>query len=250
MILASLLIQAATNMFNEFYDNERGLDTAESVGISGSIVKGNLTARAVLLGALLCYTLALFLGLYLVYAGGLWILVLGCLSALGGFAYSAGRRPIAYTAFSEAAVFLFMGVLIVVIAYAVQAGGFPFYVPFAALPIGGPVAAILLGNNIRDMESDRRGGRRTIPIVFGRNGAILVYRLLLLEAYAAALFLILFGIVPWTAAVVVFSLPILFRLWGAIASTRIPAELDPVVKRTAGLHLAFGLLYTVGILLG
>ncbi len=237
-------------MFNEFFDNERGLDTAESVGISGSIVKGNLTARAVLLGALVCYAIALFLGLYLVYVGGVWILVLGCLSALGGYVYSAGRRPVAYTAFSEAVVFLFMGVLIVVISYAVQAGGFPLYVPFAALPIGGPVAAILLANNIRDMESDRRGGRRTIPIVFGRNGAILVYRLLLLEAYIAAFLLIIFGVAPWTAAVALLNLPILFKLWGAIASTRVPAQLDPVVKRTAGLHLAFGLLYTVGVLLG
>jgi 1,4-dihydroxy-2-naphthoate polyprenyltransferase len=250
MLLASLLIQAATNMFNEFYDNERGLDSVESVGISGSIVKGNLTARAVLLGALFCYTLALFLGLYLVYVGGFWILVLGCLSALGGYVYSAGRRPIAYTAFSEVAVFLFMGVLIVVISYAVQAEGFPLYVPLAALPIGGPVAAILLANNIRDMESDRRGGRKTLPIVFGRSGAILVYRVLLLEAYVAVLLLILSGVVPWTAAVVLVGLPILLRLWGAIASTRIPARLDPVVKKTAGLHLAFGLLYTVGILLG
>lgn len=250
MLFASLLIQAATNMFNEFYDNERGLDSVDSVGISGSIVKGNLTARAVLLGALFCYTLALFLGLYLVYVGGIWILVLGCLSALGGYVYSAGRRPIAYTAFSEAVVFLFMGVLIVVIAYAVQAGGFPLYVPFAALPIGGPVAAILLANNIRDMESDRRGGRKTIPIVFGRNGAILIYRLLLLEAYVTAFLLIVFGVVPWTAAVALLSLPILLRLWSGIASTRIPARLDPVVKRTAGLHLAFGLLYTVGVLIG
>lgn len=250
MLLASLLIQAATNMFNEFYDNERGLDSVESVGISGSIVKGNLTARAVLLGALFCYTLALFLGLYLVYVGGIGILALGCLSALGGYIYSAGKRPIAYTVFSEAAVFLFMGVLIVVIAYAVQAGGFPLYVPLAALPIGGPVAAILLANNIRDMESDRAGGRKTIPIVLGRNGAILIYRLLLLEAYVAAFLLIAFGVVPWTAAVALLSLPILFRLWLAIASTRIPARLDPVVKRTAGLHLSFGLLYTIGILIG
>lgn len=250
MLLASLLIQAATNMFNEFYDNERGLDSVESVGISGSIVKGKLTARAVLLGALICYTLALFLGLYLVYVGGLWILVLGCLSALGGYVYSAGRRPIAYTAFSEAAVFLFMGVLIVVISYAVQAGGFPLYVLFAALPLGGPVAAILLANNIRDMDSDRRGGRKTLPIVFGRNRAILVYRLLLLEAYVVVFLLALFGAVPWTTAVVAFSLPLLFKLWGAIAATKVPAELDPVVKRTAGLHLAFGLLYTVGVLLG
>lgn len=254
MLFGSLFIQAATNMFNEFYDEKRGLDTAESVGISGSIVKGTLHARAVLFGALVCYTVALFLGLYLVYVGGWEILLLGCLSALGGYIYSAGPRPIAYTAASEAAVFVFMGVLIVVIAYAVQADAaatsFPLYVPLAALPIGGPVSAILLANNIRDMESDRRGGRRTIPIVLGRRGAVLIYRLLLLEAYVAAALLLLAGIVPWTSVLVVLSLPLLPRLWSGITSSSVPAELDPVVKRTAGLHLVFGLLYTLGVLLG
>src|SRR5215218_1076021 len=150
MLFGSLLIQAATNMFNEFYDAQRGLDVAGTIGIAGSIVSGRVTARRVLVGALLCYTLALFLGIYLVVVGGWPILVLGCLSALGGYLYSAGPRPIAYTPASEAAVFLFMGVLIVVIAYEVQhPGSLPLYVPLAALPIGGPVAAILLANNIR-----------------------------------------------------------------------------------------------------
>jgi 1,4-dihydroxy-2-naphthoate octaprenyltransferase len=87
MLLASLLIQAATNMFNEFYDEQRGLDTEGSVGIAGSIVQGRMKARDVLFGALFCYTLALFLGLYLVYVGGWPILLLGCLSALGGYVY-------------------------------------------------------------------------------------------------------------------------------------------------------------------
>lgn len=250
MLLASLLIQAATNMFNEFYDNERGLDSAESVGISGSIVKGRLTARAVIIGALFCYTVALFLGIYLISVGGWWILILGCLSALGGYVYSAGPRPLAYTAASEVAVFLFMGVLIVVIAYAVQAASFAPYVALASLPIGGPVAAILLANNIRDMDSDRRGGRRTIPIVFGRRTAILIYRLFLLEAYVVIALLVVSGTVAWTALLAFLSVPLLVKLWGGIASSKVPAELDPVVKRTAGLHLAAGLLYTLGVLLG
>src|SRR5918992_3390890 len=170
MLFGSLLIQAATNMFNEFYDERRGLDVAGAVGIAGSIVQRRMHARAVLRGALFCYTVALFLGIYLVVVGGWPILVLGCLCALGGYLYSAGPRPIAYTPASEAAGFLYMGVLIVVIAYAVQTGTFPLYVPLAALPIGGPVAAILLANNIRDMRSDRRGGRRTLPIVAGPGG--------------------------------------------------------------------------------
>jgi 1,4-dihydroxy-2-naphthoate octaprenyltransferase len=251
MLFASLLIQAATNMFNEFYDERRGLDTATAVGIAGSIVRGRLHARAVLMGALFCYTVALFLGIYLVVVGGWQILLLGCLSALGGYLYSAGPRPIAYTALSEAAVFLYMGVLIVVIAYAVQApGSFPLHVPLAALPIGGPVAAILLANNIRDMRSDRRGGRRTLPIVLGREPAILVYRALLLEAYAAAAALMAFGVVPLECALVFLSASPAIRLWQDIARTTTPERLDPVVKRTAGLHLVFGLLYTAGVLLG
>jgi 1,4-dihydroxy-2-naphthoate polyprenyltransferase len=248
MLFASLLIQAATNMFNEFYDEQRGLDTATAVGIAGSIVRGRMRARAVLLGALFCYTVALLLGIYLVVVGGWQILALGCLCALGGYLYSAGPRPIAYSPVSEAAVFLFMGVLIVVIAYAVQApGSFPAYVPLAALPIGGPVAAILLANNIRDMRSDRRGGRRTLPIVLGREVAILLYRALLLEAYVALMAL---GIVPLECAVVFLSTTPAIRLWRDIATTTTPERLDPVVKRTAGLHLVFGLLYTAGVLLG
>jgi 1,4-dihydroxy-2-naphthoate octaprenyltransferase len=250
MFFGSLLIQAATNMFNEFYDEQRGLDTATTVGIAGSIVRGRVHARAVLLGALFCYTLALFLGVYLIAVGGWPILVLGCLSALGGYLYSAGPRPIAYTPASEAAVFLFMGVLIVVIAYAVQAGDFPLYVPLAALPIGGPVAAILLANNIRDMRSDRRGGRRTLPIVLGREVGVLIYRALLLEAYVAVGALMAFRAVPLECAVVLLSATPAIRLWRDIGTNMTPERLDPVVKRTAGLHLVFGLLYTAGVLLG
>ena len=251
MLFASLLIQAATNMFNEFYDQRRGLDVAGAVGIAGTIVGGRMHARAVLMGALFCYTVALFLGIYLVVVGGWSILVLGCLCALGGYLYSAGPRPIAYTPASEVAVFLFMGILIVVIAYAVQdPGSFPLRIPLAALPIGGPVAAILLANNIRDMGSDRRGGRRTLPIVLGREVGVLIYRALLLEAYAAAAALMALRMVPLECALVFLSVSTALRLWRDIAVTTTPERLDPVVKRTAGLHLAFGLLYTVGVLLG
>jgi 1,4-dihydroxy-2-naphthoate polyprenyltransferase len=250
MLFGSLFIQAATNMFNEFYDAQRGLDVAGTIGIAGSIVSGRVTARRVLVGALLCYTVALFLGIYLVVVGGWPILVLGCLSALGGYLYSAGPRPIAYTPASEAVVFVFMGILIVVIAYAVQTRTFPAYVPPAALPIGGLVAAILLANNIRDLISDRRGGRRTLPVVFGREVAILIYRALLLEAFLAVAVLIAFGVVPPECALVFPSVFAALRLWRDVASYSTPSRLDPIVKRTAGLHLVFGLLYTVGVLIG
>lgn len=249
MLLASILIQAATNMFNEFYDEQRGLDTAGSVGIAGTIVAGRMKARDVLVGALLCYTLALVFSVYLVYVGGAPILILGCLSALGGYLYSAGPRPIAYTAASEATVFIFMGLLTVIITYGVQADAYPVYVPFAAIPIGALVAAILLANNIRDLESDRRGGRNTLPIAAGRQGGILVYRGLILTAYLVVAALILVGLIPIAAGLVLLSVPLTLRVWWRIAATTIPERLDAVVKGTAGLHAVFGLLYTAGVLI-
>ena len=249
MLFASLSIQAATNMFNEFYDEQRGLDTEGSVGIAGSIVQGRMKARDVLFGALFCYTLALFLGLYLVYVGGWPILLLGCISALGGYVYSAGPRPIAYTPASEVTVFLFMGLVIVVITYGVQAGSYPLSVPLAAIPIGALVAAILLANNIRDLESDRKGGRNTIPVAFGRKGGVFVYRGLLLGSYLVGGALALIGVVPFGSLLFLLSTPLAIRLWSGVSASTVPERLDPVVKGTAGLHAVFGLLYTVGLLL-
>lgn len=248
MLVASLLIQAATNMFNEYYDEKRGLDTAESVGIAGSIVGGKVTARAVLLAALGLYGVAFALGLYLVAAGGWTILFLGLVSALAGYLYTGGPRPISSTPASEATVFVFMGVLIVVIAYAVQARGFPPDVILAALPLGCPVAAILLANNIRDLDEDTRGGRRTLPIVLGRSGGIAVYRGLLAGTYILLAPLVLFGVIPATALLALASLPLAVRLWRGVAASTLPARLVPVVKGTSGLHAVFGLLYTLGIL--
>jgi len=247
MLAASLLIQAATNMFNEYYDAERGLDTVDSVGISGSIVGGKIPARSVLRAALGLYAVALVLGLYLVAAGGLTILVLGLVSALAGYLYTGGPRPISSTPASEATVFVFMGVLIVVIAYAVQAREFPPDVILASLPLGCPVAAILLANNIRDLEEDRRGGRRTLPIVLGRGGGISVYRGLLAGTYVLLVLLVVFGAVPATSLVALLSLPLAAGLWRGIASSTVPARLVPVVKRTSGLHAVFGLLYAAGV---
>ena len=250
MLFASVLIQAATNMFNEYYDEKRGLDTASSVGIAGSIVQGRMQARAVLLGALGLYLIAFFLGLYLIYVGGWPVVILGFLSALAGYLYTGGPRPVAYTPASEATVFVFMGLLIVSLTYAVQAGEFLLYVVLAAVPLGCLVAAILLANNIRDLEADRRGGRCTLPIVFGRRGGISVFRALILLSYLTAVALAVSGTLPLTVVAVFVSLPLGARLWKGIAATTVPGRLFPVVKGTAGLHAVFGLLYTAGVLAG
>jgi 1,4-dihydroxy-2-naphthoate octaprenyltransferase len=170
-------------------------------------------------------------------------------SALAGYLYTGGPRPISSTPASEATVFVFMGVLIVAIAYAVQAGGFPPGVFLAALPLGCPVAAILLANNIRDLEEDTRGGRRTLPIVLGRKGGIAVYRGLLAGTYVLLVLLVVSGVVPITSLLALLSLPLAARLWRGVASSTVPARLVPVVKGTSGLHAVFGLLYAAGVVI-
>src|SRR5437870_5578033 len=96
MLVASMLIQVATNMFNEYYDYRRGLDTVETVGIAGAIVSGAVAPRAVFLGGAACYLIAFGLGMYLVFNAGLTVLWLGLASALGGFVYTGGPWPVAY----------------------------------------------------------------------------------------------------------------------------------------------------------
>jgi 1,4-dihydroxy-2-naphthoate octaprenyltransferase len=142
-----------------------------------------------------------------------------------------------------------MGLIIVVITYGVQADSYPLSVPLAAAPIGALVAAILLANNIRDLESDRRGGRNTLPVAFGRRGGITVYRALLLGPYLLGGALALVGVVPFGALLFLLSVPLAVRLWRQVSASTAPKRLDPVVKGTAGLHAVFGLLYTVGALL-
>jgi 1,4-dihydroxy-2-naphthoate octaprenyltransferase len=142
-----------------------------------------------------------------------------------------------------------MGLVIVVITYGVQAGSYPLTVPLAATPIGALVAAILLANNIRDLESDRRGGRNTLPVALGRRGGIVVYRALLLGSYLVVCALVFTGIVTFGALLALLSVPLAVRLWGRVSASTVPERLDPVVKSTAGLHASFGLLYTVGVLL-
>ena len=100
-LLACLLIQAATNLFNEYYDYKHGLDKIDSEGISGSIVKGNLSPREVMVGALVLYALAFVLGLILTFITSFYVLLVGLGCMLVGYFYTGGKYPIAYSPFGE-----------------------------------------------------------------------------------------------------------------------------------------------------
>jgi 1,4-dihydroxy-2-naphthoate octaprenyltransferase len=250
MLVASILIQVATNMFNEYFDFKHGLDTPQTVGIAGAIVRGLVPALTVFRAATACYVIALVLGLYIVSQTSLLVLVLGLASAAGGYFYTGGPRPIAYTPFGELEVFIFMGPVIVSLAYLIQAGSLAPSAIWASLPVACLVAAILLANNVRDVVADGRVGRSTIPVVLGRNTGLAIYVALVAGAYVAAIGAVAFRFLPLTAVLPLLTIPMPIGLVRLYFSTEDPSRLNAGVRGSAALHARFGLLFALGSALG
>jgi 1,4-dihydroxy-2-naphthoate octaprenyltransferase len=242
MLVVALLLQIATNMANEYFDYRRGLDDESSVGIAGVIVSGRLPAAAVARLAALTYALAFVLGVVLAIHRGLLLILLGLASIGAGVVYSAGPRPISSTPLGEAFVFLLMGPLEVAVSEVAAAGVVTAPALVASVTVGALVAAILLANNLRDLEGDRRHGRRTLPVVVGRTGGRAILRGLVAVAYAWPTLAALAGLLP---------VGVLLTLVGLPAARRALRALDgpnpvPAVARA---HLVAGLFLAIGLAL-
>ena len=250
MLIASVLIQAAVNMFNEYYDYKRGLDSTESVGIGGVIVHNEMEEMTVLLTAAAFFFLSVILGVYICWKTTWWIALVGSAGMGVGYFYSGGKSPLAYSPFGEAAAGIFMGPVIVLIAYFIQRDVLTLPAVLVSVPISILVASILLANNIRDSEGDRRKGRRTLAILLGHEKAISSLAFMFAAALGWALTLVLFGIVtPWVM-VVILTIP---KAVGAIRAFRKGSnaqEMLPAMKATSSLHTQFGILFSLGIILG
>lgn len=245
-LVGSVAIQAGTNLVNDYYDFRKGADGPAAIGIGGAIQRGDLTPRQVLLGGLVAFGLGAAIGLYLVSVTGPFIFWLGLLSVLCGYFYTAGPFALAYVGLGEIAVFLFMGPVIVVGSYYVQAGTVTPAVVLASLPVGFLVAAILHANNLRDLESDRKIGKRTLATLLGRAGARVEYYLLIGGTYLSLLLMVATGIAPWLTLACLVTLPLAVRLVRIAARESEAPALQPVLRQTAKLHLQFGGLLVLG----
>jgi 1,4-dihydroxy-2-naphthoate polyprenyltransferase len=250
MLIASMLIQIATNMFNEYYDYKRGLDTTETVGIAGTIVHGLTSPTAVFAAAAGCFAVALALGIWIVSLTHPLVFLVGIICALAGYLYTGGPRPIAYTPLGELEVFMFMGPIMVGLSYFIQAGTVSPSALWASGLVACMVAAILLANNVRDMEPDARSGRSTLPILVGKRSAVAIYSLLLTGAYVATATAIGILRLPPTAAITFLSVPPAIKLARALGELEGQTTLNPVVRGTAALHARSGLLLALGVALG
>ncbi len=181
--LCALLIQAGTNLFNDASDAERGNDGPDRVGPLRITAAGLATAAQVKQAAWALFAVALLGGLYLVLHGGWPILALGLASLLAGWAYSGGPRPLSYTAWGEVFVIIFFGLAAVGGSFYLQHASLSFVAVAVGFSLGLQAAAVLLVNNVRDLESDRRAGRRTLATLTTTESAHWLYGVMMLAPF-------------------------------------------------------------------
>lgn len=249
MLIASILIQAATNMFNEYFDFKRGLDNENSVGIGGAIVRNGVKPQTVLNLAFSFFGIAALLGVYICMTSTWWIAVIGLVCMATGYFYTGGPLPIAYTPFGELVAGLFMGMVIILIAYYIQTGTVSAISIIISIPIAFLVGNIMLSNNIRDLDGDKENGRKTLAILIGRKNAIIFLASMFAASYAVILIMIALGHVSFWTLLVLISTP---KAYGAVkkfVGKKVPIEMMPAMKATAQTNIQFGFLLALGLFL-
>ncbi|EIJ79358.1 1,4-dihydroxy-2-naphthoate octaprenyltransferase [Bacillus methanolicus PB1] len=250
MLLASLLIQTATNMFNEYYDFKRGLDNEQSVGIGGAIVRHGIHPGTVMAIALGLYGISLLIGVYICMNSSWWLAVVGLSCMAAGYLYTGGPFPIAYTPFGEIAAGFFMGLLIILISFYIQTGTITVTSVLIAIPITILVGAILLANNIRDLDGDKEFGRKTLAILLGRKKAIYLLAGMFIFSYGWVLGLIFTGKASIWTIIVILSAPKAIKATKGFIGKTAPVQMMPAMKATAQTNTIFGLLLSIGLFLG
>ena len=244
----ALLLQIAANLANDVFDFRRGADTHERLGPLRVTQSGLLTPQQVFVATGLTLALAMLVGLYLVFLGGWPILIAGIAAIISALAYTGGPRPIGYHGLGEVFVFIFFGLVAVGGTYYVQAGEISGLALAAAIPIGSLATAILVVNNLRDIETDRVAGKRTVAVRLGRERTVLEYALLLGVAYLTPPVLWATGLGSFWVMLPWLTLPLAARQARAVSMTTGRA-LNPLLGGTARLQLLFGLLFAAGLVL-
>jgi len=246
----ALLLQVNANLINDVVDFQQGTDTAERLGPLRVTQAGLLTPRQVWMGVVVVFALAGLLGVYLTFVSGWAVVIMGLSAFAGALAYSTGPFPLAKKGLGELAVMLFFGFLAVCGTVFVLAGRVPALAWWGGLAVGALVTNVLVVNNLRDIDTDRKAGRRTLPVRWGYRAGENEYLAMLALAYLTPLALLALGWVNLWGLLPLFSL---FRaLPLALKIHRVPQgrAFNPLLADTAQLALIYSLLLAAGIALG
>lgn len=247
--LGALLLQIGSNLANDVFDFERGADREGRTGPLRVTQAGLLTPSQVRAGMAIVFGLALLVGIYLTIEAGWPVIVIGLAAIAAAIAYTGGPFPLGYNGLGELFVMIFFGFAAVCGTAFVQAT----YVPAAAWPAGfaaGCLAtAILVVNNVRDIDQDRESGKRTLPVRFGRPWGVAEFVVLLALAYLVPLLLVLTNRAALSLLLVLFSAPLALPLVRSLRRER-GVVLNRTLAGTARLFLVWSVLYSAGLLLG
>ena len=246
-LLSCLFLQIAANYFNEYFDYRYGLDHPGSLGASTVIFRHEMTANQVLAGGIGCFVIAAVLGLILVFLVGPAIILFGLAGMAIAYFYSAKPFQFAIRGLGDILVYIAMGFLMTWGAYYVQIPRWSWLAFAASVPVGFLVVAILNMNNTRDIQDDRAVRKLTLPVRFGQLFGQRFHAFLLIGSYIAVTIFVLLRILPFFSLLVWITFPLAFTNVRSVLAATDRTAFAIGIKRTSMLHLQFGVMLALGI---
>ena len=246
-LIVALLLQIASNVANDVFDFERGADTPERLGPVRVTQAGLLTPTQVKFGLGIIIALAVLCGLYLASLRGWTVILIGAAAIISAVAYTGGPYPLGYHGLGDVFVFIFFGIAAVAGTYFVQAGSVSVAAWWMSIPIGLIVTAILVVNNLRDLENDRKAGKHTLAVRLGALGTKWEYSLCLGFAYLLLPLLVFIKVIPVGGLLAWLSLPIAVRTLRVVL-TQQGRPLNAALAGTGQTAFLFSLFFWFGLL--
>jgi 1,4-dihydroxy-2-naphthoate polyprenyltransferase len=248
-LIAAIFIQVGTNLSNDYSDARRGADTEDRLGPVRVTAGGLVPPKRVLVATYVSFGVAVLAGIFLVAVAGWQLLLVGAASILAGVLYTGGPRPYGYEGLGEVFVFLFFGIVAVAGSFFVQVEHLNWEAFALAVPVGLLAAAILAVNNFRDIDTDRRAGKRTLAVRIGRERTRALYAAMVYGSYLLVPITWLFGplrpwvLLPWL------TLPLAAPIVRTVRNRTDGRSLNQALAQTGVLQLAFCMLLAAGLLL-
>jgi 1,4-dihydroxy-2-naphthoate octaprenyltransferase len=248
-LIGAVFIQVGTNLSNDYSDARRGADTEDRLGPVRVTAGGLVPPRRVLVATYISFGVAVLAGVYLIVVAGWELLLVGAASILAGVLYTGGPRPYGYEGLGEVFVFLFFGIVAVAGSYFVQVKHVDWEAFALAVPVGLLAASILVVNNVRDIDTDRRAGKRTLAVRLGRARTRAMFAVMVYLAYVLTPVTWAFG--PLTAWVLLpwLTLPVAAATVRAVRNKTDGPSLNQMLAQTGMLQLGFCMLLSAGLLL-
>jgi 1,4-dihydroxy-2-naphthoate octaprenyltransferase len=248
-LVGSIFIQIGANLANDYSDARRGADTADRLGPVRVTSTGLVTPQRVLRATWIAFAVAIACGIYLTVVAGIVILLVGALSIAAGVLYTGGPRPYGYAGLGEVFVFLFFGLVAVNGSYYVQLEELDALPLGLSISIGFLATAILVVNNVRDVETDRRAAKMTLAVRMGRANAVALYRLLMIGAFVVLPIALVAGDSSLLPLIGLAALPMAIKPMRVVGERTDGPALNGALAATGAVLGVFSLLVTAGLLI-